>query len=50
MENDNQLKEDKGNDGEEGRRHMQHHNEWGGDRKCEDNEIPVSHVGTGGIV
>ena len=50
MKNDNQLEEDKGNGGEEGRRHLQHHSEWGGDRKCEDDEIPGSHVGRGGIM
>ena len=37
----------KGNGGEE-RRHMQHRSEWSGDRKCEGNEIPGSHVGEEG--
>ena len=45
----NILEKDKGNGGEE-RRHMQHCSKWDGDRKCEDNEIPRSHVGRRGIV
>ena len=44
MKNDNQLGKDKGNGGEERRRHMQHYSERGGDRKCEDNEVFRSHV------
>ena len=44
MENDNQLGKDKGNGGEERRRHMQHYSKWSRDIKCEDNEVFRSHV------
>ena len=43
MENDKQLMKDKGNGGEERRRHMLHYSEWDGDRQYEDNEVPASH-------
>ena len=44
MENDKQLMNDKGNGGEERRRHILHYSEWSGGRKSEVNEEPGSHL------
>ena len=42
------MGKDKGYGGEERRRHLQHHSEWGRDRKCED-EVSRSNAGLGRI-